>query len=107
MATPENLHSCLNKNPIALHISAHGFIQIKDEIKKLKEVPLCLVFENSNDMSSNFRLNLEKLKGILDNHMKIAAKKLEFVMISACHSEDFGNVFIDAGVNHVICVDKS
>ena len=98
VATPENWHKCFNNSPIALHISAHG-MTVKDEA--------FLVLENSEDMSSHKEFNKKKLKQQIKNHMDKAENKLEFVMISACHSEQIGEVFLNEGVPHVICVDKT
>ena len=35
--------------------------------------------------------------------ISICGHRLKFVFVSACHSEDIGQAFIDAGVPHVIC----
>jgi ketopantoate hydroxymethyltransferase len=37
--------------------------------------------------------------------MSIHGRNVQFVCISACHSERFGQMFAAAGVPHVICVD--
>ena len=33
-------------------------------------------------------------------------KKLQFVVVAACHSESTGQAFIDAGIPHVLCCEK-
>ena len=32
--------------------------------------------------------------------------RLDFVVVASCHSECVGNIFFNAGINHVICVNK-
>ena len=87
----------INKKTKILHISSHG------ELDKMGKY--CLVLEDleSNGKSNMFQIS--KIKAIFDlNPDKI--KNLDLVILSTCHSEEFGKLFLEKGAKNVIYVDK-
>ena len=60
----------------------------------------CLVFEKE-DASAHF-VSQQKLKDLFEMHVS----SLKFVFIATCHSEFAGEIFHNAGVDHVICVKQ-
>ena len=82
--------------PKILHISCHGIIREKDNIKKFS---LCM--ENKGVL---IEITEEKIRSILSNEERLC--NIDLVFISACHSEYLGNIFFECGVKNVICVNK-
>lgn len=82
-ATTDSLTTALSLNCRALHFSGHGH-------------RLFLNFEDGNGGLQLIRN--EQLKELLK-----PLKSLQFVFVSACHSLNTGQAFVDAGVPHVVC----
>ena len=59
-----------------------------------------MVFENAD--GSSYNLSSKELKELL----KKMKKSLKFVFVASCHSKQIGEVFLSAGVQHVICVRR-
>ena len=78
-----------------LHISAHGVLKNK----------YSLILENVQKNGQIYELSYNLLKDIL-NINSINVSKLDLVIISTCHSEDFGKLFIEYGAKNVIYIDK-
>ncbi len=78
IATIENLHQVLNKNPIILHFICHG-----DYCKKLKK--FYLAFENQYG-------ELDKVTPDRIEPMLLKCTELKLVFVNACHSEE-GKIF--------------
>lgn len=103
-ATLERFTNCLTEKPIGLHFTGHG-IQNRTEDIGLNAMDLrregnCLVFEQE-DGSAHF-ISQKKLKDLFEMNVS----SLKFVFIATCHSEFAGEIFHNAGVEHVICVRK-
>ena len=45
------------------------------------------------------------VEGVVKRLERSNASQLEFVFISACHSEAYARKFADLGVHHVVCID--
>lgn len=108
MATEENLNYCLGLKPIGLHFSGHGFennqlafSKDRGAWERDKHKGDFLMFEQENGASKNMYSSL--LKEILG---KYDCKAIKFVIIASCYSLCFGQIFSQAGVDHVICIDK-
>lgn len=72
----------------ALHFSCHG-------------IPEGLCFEDGR--LGLQRVWVEQLKALL----KKGRLSLQFVFVSACYSRAIGDVFVEAGVPHVVCVNNT
>jgi hypothetical protein len=86
-ATTTNFSEVLSRGPQGLHFSGHGE----------KEA---LILETDDCIAQ--RLYQSELSGLLSK-MKT---KLKFVFVAACHSEQAKDVFLNAGAEHVIVIDK-
>jgi len=95
IATPMNFISSLSKNPYILHFIGHG---IKTSHFYKKEDYLVL----ENDDGSGQLISPAKLKMIID----VCNSKLDTVFLSFCYSESEADVFLRAGANHVICIQR-
>jgi hypothetical protein len=90
LATRSNLNECANQKPKIIHFSGHGD---KD-----------LIFlEDENGRGDP--LKAANLKNIIQS--KRLAESLAFVFVAACHSERIGQIFSEAQIAHVICVEES
>jgi CHAT domain-containing protein len=94
IATPMNFISALSKNPSILHFIGHG-IQA-DHFSKGNYLVL------ENDDGSGQLVSSTKLKMIID----VCNAKLDTVFLSSCYSESEADVFLHAGANHVICIQR-
>ncbi len=108
MATEENLNYCLGLKPLGLHFSGHGFENKQMAFSKDrgawerdKHKGDFLMFEQENGASKN--MYSSQLKEILG---KYDCSTIKFVIIASCYSLCFGQIFSQAGVEHVICIDK-
>ncbi|CAI2358952.1 unnamed protein product [Moneuplotes crassus] len=97
MGTSMNFISSVSKNPYVLHFIGHGISN--QEIKGKKED--CLVLENED--GSGQLVSSQKLKMILD----VCNSKLDVVFLSSCYSENQSEVFLNAGAQHVVCIERS
>ena len=103
-ATLERFTNCLTEKPIGLHFTGHGIVNSSEEIglnaMDLRREGNCLVFEK-DDGSAHF-VSQKKLKDLFEMNVS----SLKFVFLATCHSEFAGEIFHNAGVEHVICVRK-
>lgn len=90
-----NFIAALSKNPYILHFIGHG---IKTSHFPKKEDYLVL----ENDDGSGQLISSAKLKMIID----VCNAKLDTVFLSSCYSESEADVFLNAGANHVICIQR-
>lgn len=95
IGTPMNFISALSKNPYIMHFIGHG---IKTSHFYKKEDYLVL----ENDDGSGQLVSSTKLKMIID----VCNAKLDTAFLSSCYSESESDVFLRAGVNHVICIQR-
>ncbi|CAI2377825.1 unnamed protein product [Moneuplotes crassus] len=105
VATPSNMRSVLTDGPIALHFSGHGIQNTKKDIGleyiNNKHKGNILLLEDEQCMSHY--LYETELKKMIER----AQINLEVVFVSSCHSEFAGEVFLNAGAKHVICIKQS
>ena len=80
-----------------LHISSHGSLDNNSNY--------ILYLENLKDSGKIQQIELAKLRNKLElNKNKI--KQLDLVIVSTCHSEDFGKLFLEYGAKNVIYIYK-
>ena len=96
IGNPLNFISALSKNPFILHFIGHGIKT--SHFWSNKEDYLVL----ENDDGSGQLLSATKLKMIID----VCNAKLDTVFLSSCYSESESDVFLRAGANHVICIQR-
>jgi hypothetical protein len=108
MATEDNLNFVLGLKPMGLHFSGHGFennqlafVKDRGAWERDKHKGDFLMFEQENGASKN--IYATHLKEILSRY---DCSKLKFVVVASCFSLCCGQIFSDAGVEHVICIDK-
>ena len=102
VSTVSNLRSTITDCPIALHFSGHG---IENNIESLgsdyflnKDKGNILLLEDEQGMSDYF---YEKdLKYMIE----MSRNTFEVVFASSCYSQFAGEVFLNAGAKHVICI---
>ena len=102
VATVSNLRSTITDCPIDLHFSGHG---IENNIESLgsdyflnKDKGNILLLEDEQGMSDYF---YEKdLKYMIE----MSRNTFEVVFVSSCYSQFAGEVFLNAGAKHVICI---
>ena len=104
-ASIDNLTSVLLRNPKVLHFSGHG---VKNTVKDLgAEAALrqgegdLLVFEDKTGWAE---LVSERM---LKELLKQWKTEIDLVFVSSCHSEFIGDIFFNAGINHVIWIKES
>jgi hypothetical protein len=102
VATVSNLRSIITDGPIALHFSGHGIENTKENLGidyfLTKDKGNILLLEDEQGMSDYF---FEKdLKYMIEMTQTI----FEVVFVSSCHSQFAGEVFLNAGAKHVICI---
>ena len=87
----------MKKKTKILHISSHG------SLDENCNYSLCL--ENLQDSGKLQKIELSKLRDKLElNKNKI--KELDLVIVSTCHSQDFGKLFLEYGAKNVIYIYK-
>lgn len=102
VATVSNLRSTITDCPIALHFSGHG---IENTVASLgsayylhQDKGNILLLEDEQGMSDYF---FEKdLKHLIE----MSKSTFEVVFVSSCYSQFAGEVFLNAGAKHVICI---
>ena len=94
-ATQSNLTRILTSNPLSLHFTGHG---VEANETSIKNEGNCLIFETEDGEAD---LVTEKL---LTELIQQSDTKLEFVYVASCHSEFAGEIFLNAGAKHVICI---
>ena len=95
--TPLNFESfkqVLARKPKMIHISCHG-----DYDQKLKE--FYLQFEQSGTGILD-KVNQSRLKDLIGSD----GQNIQIAFISSCHSEQIGEIFYQAGIPIVICVNQ-
>mmetsp|Transcript_17085 Transcript_17085/g.49356 ORF Transcript_17085/g.49356 Transcript_17085/m.49356 type:complete len:677 (-) Transcript_17085:1264-3294(-) len=88
-ATCDRLQKLANKRCDCLHFSGHGLPSSH------------LVLEESGTGGAHF-LDAAGLREILPH-----IEPFKFVFVSACHSENIGMCFVEAGVRSVVCCDQN
>jgi hypothetical protein len=109
VANEISVKEALNDNPLGLHFSGHGFQNKKSlfrndakSLARARGKGDILLFEKDTGASEFFfEENLKQALEVTD------CKRLDFVVVASCHSENAGRVFLNAGVKHVICISKS
>jgi DNA polymerase III delta prime subunit len=89
VSTTDNLRKYTTLGCRALHYTGHGLSH-------------CLVFEDN--CGSMHAVSADSLRKLVVAGQ--GAQGLQFVFVSACHSEQAGKSFVEAGVKHVIAVKK-
>lgn len=74
-----------------------------EEIRISKEQRRMNFFQSSVNTAAG--LDLTTLEGPSSQQADLKYTDLEFVYVASCHSEQVGQIFIEAGVPHVICID--
>lgn len=102
VATVSNLRSTITDCPIALHFSGHGIENTQESLGSdyflNKEKGNILLLEDEQGMSDYF---FEKdLKYMIE----MSKNTFEVVFVSSCYSQFAGEVFLNAGAKHVICI---
>jgi len=87
VATSDTLRFRITEGCTALHYTGHGLRG-------------CLAFEDGNGKMHG--IDADTLKHLVSAGG--GGKRVKFVLVSACHSEDAGDAFVKAGVPHVIAV---
>ncbi|CAI2383181.1 unnamed protein product [Moneuplotes crassus] len=104
VATPANIAEMIKENPTVLHFSGHG-AEVHQDLKCNPDINSSytgdyLVIED--DYCGGIELNQNKLKNLLDQ----ADITIEVAVVLSCHSEYIGQMFLKAGIKHVICVGR-
>ena len=101
-ASLEKIGVIFDRNPMAIHFCGHGVKNNEENFGLVsnEEVGDFLIFEDQYggaDFVSCMTLSkfLNKLKN-----------KLHFAFVASCHSKLVGEVFLNAGALHVICVKR-
>ena len=93
IATVSNLINVISKQPTILHFICHG------EFSKKKQ-SVYLAFENDcGELDKCFANRIQKL-------LSKSSIDIKIVFVNACHSEEVGNVFLEAGIPCVIAVQS-
>ena len=90
--------------PIALHFSGHGVQNTQKNIGQQyffsKDKGNALILEDS----------VGKAEYFFESELKFMIKEMnnpfEVVFVSSCHSQFAGEIFINAGAKHVICIKQ-
>lgn len=102
VATVSNMRSVITDGPIALHFSGHGIQNTPENIGSdyflNKGKGNILLLEDEQGMSQYFFE--QDLKRMIEMTQTI----FEVVFVSSCHSQFAGEVFLNAGAKHVICI---
>lgn len=102
VATVSNLRSTITDCPIALHFSGHGIENTPEnlgaEYALFKTKGNILLLEDEHGMADYFYE--EDLKYMIE----ISKYTFEVVFVSSCYSQFAGEVFLNAGAKHVVCI---
>ncbi|CAI2368691.1 unnamed protein product [Moneuplotes crassus] len=102
VATVNNFRSVITDGPIALYFSGHGIQNTKANIGVeyylSSDKGNILLLEDEQGMSHY--LYEQDLKSMI----KMANTQLEVVFVSSCHSQFAGEVFLNSGAKHVVCI---
>ncbi|OQS00034.1 hypothetical protein THRCLA_06295, partial [Thraustotheca clavata] len=91
--TVDSLREALDRNVQVLHFSGHGGM--------ISGASNALVFEDPSANGLGQLVDVNILGSIL--RAGCTATCLKLVFVSSCHSREVGKVFINAGVEHVVC----
>lgn len=102
-ATIEDLTKILGQQPMAFHFSGHGILNTEKNFGRKhymlkKDEGNYLLFEK---VDGEGELVSEKTLKELILYSNI---NLEFVFVASCHSQFAGQIFLNAGAKHVICI---
>ena len=90
--------------PIALHFSGHGVQNNQESLGQYsvltKDKGNLLLLEDAEG-KTNYYFE-DELKTVVE----VSKNKFEVVFVSSCHSEFAGNIFLNAGAKHVICIKQ-
>ena len=95
VATKDNLTNCLTENPLALHFSGHG---VQKSPRFAKGLENYLIFEDGLGKTEYY--SEKELRDLLTK----TGTELECVFVSSCYSEFAGQIFLNAGARHVVCI---
>ena len=84
----------LKMNPRILHVSCHGEIDYSTKSS-------CLIFVENQQHGKGIRVLKDEMNVLLSS---VNLEDIEVVFLAACHSEEIGQLFVDKGVSHVVCV---
>lgn len=93
VATAASFGKLFALNPCVLHFSGHGF-QVKNQVQHNEGD--FLVIEDK--YCAGQELSEKKLKHLLEK----AELDIKVAVVLSCHSELIGNIFLKAGINHVV-----
>ena len=95
VATIDNLTSIISKQPVIIHFICHG--DYSQERQKFY-----LAFENNNGELEE--CDSDRIRKLFINENSL--NSIQIVFVNACHSEEVGRVFLEAGVPCVIAVQS-
>ena len=100
--TTRRLRALLTDGCRMLHYSGHGFSYIDRGGSQRTR----LAFEDG--LGGTHALEVEKLTDLVAAGAEVEDGRppLDFVFVSACHSDQGGEAFVAAGVPHVVCVRR-
>ena len=101
-ASLEKIGVVFDRNPMAIHFCGHGVKNTEENfgMGSNEEVGDFLIFEDQFGGADFVScMTLSKLLNKLKN-------KLQFAFVASCHSKFLGEVFLNAGALHVICVKR-
>ncbi len=98
IATVDNFAQCLNERPLVLHFSGHGVVEHSTSSDGSRSEEYFLLFEDASGTAKE--ISKHHIQSILQKYKHVP----ELVFVSACYSGYLGQIFLDLGVNHVICV---
>jgi hypothetical protein len=104
VCTINNLRLSLAETPSALHFSGHGIKNTPENFGKdfniVKNDGNFLVFEDN--LGEAQYVSEKQLKQILDS----SGAMLDVVFVASCYSRFAGEIFLNAGAKHVVCVQE-
>ena len=86
----------INNKTKILHISSHGTFDGKN---------YSLIIENLGKYGEKQAINYKELESILKSG-QLNISKIDLVILTICHSEDFGKLFLKYGAKNVIYIDR-
>jgi len=104
VATKANFAKILDSSPLVLHFSGHG-VKVHTQLSNNKNLDSgdggdYLVIEDEYCHGEEF--NQKMLMRILQE----SNLEIQVAVVLSCHSEYIGQIFLKAGIKHVICVGR-
>ena len=99
-ANIKKIQKVFSLKPKIIHISCHGATDDRDDIPE-DEKQFYLMFEDYDNYGLEKKFYLNDLKLLIESNTEI---KIAF--ISACFSEEIGQIFFESGVPVVIAVNS-